>query len=351
MQERLKWLKEQLKSLKLDGMIVSNPVNIKYLTGLDAEGIFIIAPKENVFITDSRYIEEVTNIITIDQEIVINNQKDLINEDYEQFFERGSQVGFEENYVTYSDYADYMQRYKVELVETDNIIEKGRNVKDKEEIDYIKKACSITDKAFEHIIKFIEVGMTEKEIALEIERVMIENGADGLAFETIVASGINSSKPHAVPSDKKIEDGDIVLFDMGAKYKGYCSDMSRTVFMGECNLKKEYNFVLDQQKKIVNQFKDGTNIKPIIKEAEDDFYENDYDVMHAFGHNLGLEVHESPALRSKIDEHLKANNVIAVEPGVYQIGKFGIRIEDTYLVTVNGCEQLTKSNKNLIIIR
>ena len=347
---RLKWLKEQLKSIGLEGMIVSNPSNIKYITGLDAEGVFLIASKENVFITDSRYIEEVTNTITLEQEIVAMNQKELDSYDYEQFFTRDSQVGFEEDYISYAKYQDYMQKYKVNLVETEGLIEKLRAVKDEEEIANIKKACKITDDAFKYILTYIVPGVTEKEVAFELQRYMIEQGADGLAFDLIVASGANSSKPHAVPTDKKIEDGDIVLIDMGAKYHGYCSDMTRTIFVGSCNFKKEYNYILEKQKSIVNQFKDGTNIKPVIKQIEEDYLQNNYDVMHAFGHNLGIDIHEDPVLRSKLDQHLKTNMVIAVEPGIYLAGQYGIRIEDTYLVTSNGCEQLTKSDKSIVII-
>ncbi len=350
MNERLKWLKNQLTALELEGMIVSNPANVKYLTGLDAEGIFLITPKENAFITDSRYIEDVNNSITVDQEIAAYNSKELASIDYEMFFEKDSNIGFEESYVTYADYEKYMRQYKVNLSETNELIEKQRSIKDEKELEYIKKACEITDKAFEYIIKNIKVGMTERQVAFEIQKYMIEHGADGLAFDTIVASGANSSKPHAVPTDRVIKQGDTLLFDMGAKYKGYCADMSRTVFVGYSDYKIQYEFVLEQQRKISNSFKDGANIKTVIKQAEQDYEEADYEVMHAFGHSLGLDVHESPVLRSKVDQYLKENMVLAIEPGIYEEKKYGIRIEDTYLVTLNGIEQLTKSNKKLTII-
>lgn len=270
MNKRLKWLKNQLKALNLEGMIVSNPINIKYLTGLNAEGVLIIAPRETVFITDSRYIEDVNSKLTISDEIVAYDSKNLSKYDYEGFFMICENIGFEENYVTYANYLKYLQTYKVNLVETEGLIERQRFIKDEEEIECIKKACEITDKTFDYIIHNIKRGMTEKEVAFEIEKYMISLGADGVAFETIVASGEHSSMPHAVPTDRKIKSGDVVLFDMGAKYKGYTSDLSRTVFVGENNfLEEEYNFVLEKQKFISKNFKDGVNIKQVLKQVEE----------------------------------------------------------------------------------
>lgn len=270
MNKRLKWLKNQLKALNLEGMIVSNPINIKYLTGLSAEGVLIIAPREMVFITDSRYIEEVNSKLTISDEIVAYDAKNLSKYDYEGFFMICENIGFEENYVTYANYLKYLQTYKVNLVETEDLIERQRFIKDEEEIECIKKACEMTDKTFEYIIHNIKRGMTEKEVAFEIEKYMISLGADGVAFETIVAAGEHSSMPHAVPTDRKIKTGDVLLFDMGAKYKGYTSDLSRTVFVGENNfLEEEYNFVLEKQKFISQCFKDGVNIKQVLKQIEE----------------------------------------------------------------------------------
>ncbi len=350
MNERIKKLKEELKKHELSGIIVTNPINVKYLTGLFAEGTLIVGRYENIFITDSRYIEDVTNSIKVEDELVVENSKNLKDVDYEHYFLRDSQVGFEENYVTYADYKDLMATYKVDLVETESMVEKLRSVKDEEEIRNIRKACEITDKAFEYIINNLKFGMTEKQLAYKVERFMLSEGASGLAFDTIIASGEESSKPHSEPNERVIKQGDIVLIDMGAKYNGYCADMSRTVFVGECRFEKEYNFVLEQQRKIVSGFKAGSNIKPVIDMAYKDYEVEGYDVMHAFGHSLGLEVHENPVLRNKDDEYLEKNYVIAVEPGIYEIGKFGIRIEDTYLVTNDGVEQLTKSDKSIIIV-
>lgn len=353
MNAKIKWLRNQLLSLKLEGMLVTNPTNVRYLTGLVEEGILIIGPKENIFVTDSRYIESVNSKLTIDDEIVAYDSKNLDKYDYENIFLLNENVGFEEKYVTYENYKKYMQMYQVNFVETEGIVENQRIVKEENEIKYIKRACEITDNAFEYIIRNITKGMTEKEVALEIEKFMIKNGADGLAFDLIVAFGENTSMPHAVPTDRVIQKGDIVQFDIGCKYKGYCSDMSRVVFVEEINevYKEIYNFVLDEQKKIVDSFKEGSNIKTVIKDRETDYRLKNFEIMHAFGHGVGLDIHEAPFLRSKQDNILKGNSIIAIEPGVYFPGKFGIRIEDTFQINKMNCEALTKSKKDYTVIK
>lgn len=353
MNVRIKWLKNQLIPLKLEGIIVSNPINVRYLTGLEEEGILIVGQKENIFITDSRYIESVNKKLTLDDEIVVFDSRNMSKYDYENIFEMNDNVGFEEKYVTYEQYKRYLQLYKVNLLETEGLIENQRIVKDEEETEFIQKACEITDKSFEYIIRNIKKGMTEKDIAFEIEKFMIKNGADGLAFDLIVASGENSSMPHAVPTDRVIQQGDIIQFDIGCKYNGYCSDFSRVVFVEKIKeeYKEIYDFVLDEQKRIRNSLKDGSNIKLIIKDRETEYRLKNYSVLHAFGHGVGLYIHEQPMLRSNQDCILKENSIIAIEPGVYIPGKFGIRIEDTFRVTKFDCIPLTKASRDYTIIK
>lgn len=353
MNPRIKCLRNQLNSLNIEGMIISNPINIKYLTSLDAEGELLITRKENIFLTDSRYVEAANSALTIDSEIIIWDKRGMIREDYENFFLFCEKVGFEEKYVTYENYKNILQLYKInELVETEGIIEKQRRIKDEEEIENIKKACEITDKCFEFLKNYIKRGMTEREIAYKIEEFFIKNGAEGLAFKPIVASGSNSSMPHSVVTEKKIEEGDIILIDLGCKYNGYCSDMTRTIFMGNMDetIKSAYDVVLQVQEQTISQMQAGANIKNITKAAEQELKINRFEIVHALGHGVGLDIHEMPVLTSKFDNILKENMVIAVEPGVYIPKSFGIRIEDTVLVTKNGCIKLTKSEKNYTII-
>ena len=353
MNAKIKVLREKLKMLNLEGMIVSNPVNIRYLTGIKAEGILLITRKENIYLTDGRYIEDVNSVLTVDDEIIVHEFKHFTLDEYENFFMFCENVGFEENYIRYSEYKEYMHRYKVNsLEETENLIEKQRMIKDEEEIEKIRKACEITDKCFEYLKTFIVAGKTEKEVAIEIEKYFKLHGADGVSFEPIVASGKNSSKPHAVPTDKKIDIGDTVTLDFGCKYKGYSSDMTRTIFVSYIpeEVKKIYNLVLKNQLQTEKELKDGANTKMLSKMVENDFKLNGYDLVHGLGHGVGLDIHEYPFINSKSDTVLKDKMVVTNEPGIYIPGKFGVRIEDTVLITKNGCENLTKSDKNYVIV-
>lgn len=353
MNEKLRCLRNKIRTMDLEGMIVSNPVNIKYLTNIEAEGTLILARKENYFITDGRYVEDVNSTLTIQDEIIVNDIKDMSKEDFENIFLFCENIGFEEEYITYAQYKKYMYQYKVNnFVETEKIIERQRAVKDEEEIRNITKACNITDKCFDYIINFIQKGMTEKEVANEIEKFFKENGADGLAFDTIVASGPNSSKPHAVPTDRKIASGDVITIDMGCKYRGYCSDMTRTIFVDKIDekVKKVYDLVLKNQKQTIGEMREGMICKNIAKMVAGDFELNDSTLIHALGHGVGLDIHEIPVLSPKSEVILKSNMVITDEPGIYIPGEFGIRIEDTVLVGKNVGIPLTKSSKEYVVI-
>lgn len=353
MNPKIQWLRNKMHSLDMQGMIVSNPINIKYLTGIDAEGVLILTRKENIYITDSRYTEYVHSILTIDDEIIVYNIMDVSKYDYENFFLFCENVGFEEEYVTYSKYKEYMHKYKINnMVETEQIIEKQRMVKDEEEIQLIQKACNLTDDCFSHILTFIKKGMSEKQIAAEIERYFKENGADGLSFDTIVASGENSAKPHAIPSDRKIQSGDIITIDMGCKYKGYCSDMTRTIFVDYVQnyIKPIYDLVLKNQELTLKEMKEGANPRVLFKMVDSDFNINGYSLVHGLGHGVGLEIHENPFIAQRNENLLKENYVITNEPGIYIPEKFGVRIEDTVLVKKAEGQALTKSSKDYIII-
>ena len=353
MNSKIKWLRDKISLLNMQGMIVANPANIKYLTRIDAEGTLLITRKENFFLTDARYLEEVKSILTINDGIIVNNIANITIDDYENFFLFCENVGFEENYITYAMYKKYLERYKIHnLEETEYMLEKQRMIKDEEEIGYIEKACKITDECFKYICDYIKIGMTEKEIAFEIERFFKTNGAEGVAFDTIVASGKNSSKPHAIPTDKKIEAGDTITIDMGCKYKGYCSDMTRTIFAGFVPIQVQaiYDLVLKNQNQILREMKDGASIRLVSKMVENDFKINGYDLIHSLGHGVGLDIHEMPFINGKSDGTLKANMIVTSEPGIYMPNHFGVRIEDTVLITKSGCINLTKSDKNYIVV-
>ena len=194
--------------------------------------------------------------------------------------------------------------------------------------------------------------MTEKEIVAEIVYFFLKNGADGEAFETIVASGPNSSKPHAIPTDRKILPGDPILIDFGAKYRGYCADMTRTIFAGQPSEEdaKLYEFLLAVQKRAEMKIKDGASGMEIAKGVETELQARGYDLIHGLGHGVGIEIHEKPVLSHKVNYDLQENNVVTCEPGIYIPGRIGIRIEDTVLVKKLEARELTKSNKNLLTI-
>ena len=352
MNSKMQWLRNKMASLDLQGIIISNPINIKYLTGLDAEGVLLVTRKENIYITDGRYIEYVHSTLTLFDEIIVYDVKDVSLDDYENFFMFCENVGFEEHYVTYADYKEFIRKYKINnLVETEYIIEKQRMIKDEEELESIKTACEITDNCFSYIISYIKPGMTEKQIANEIDE-YYKQRSEGLAFDTIVASGENSSKPHAIPSDRKIQNEDIITIDMGCKYNGYCSDMTRTIFVGKVpeEVKPVYDLVLKNQLQTLKDYKDGSNIRLLTKMVINDFKLHEHDLIHSLGHGVGLEIHEPPYINYKTDLPLKENMVVTDEPGIYITGKFGVRIEDTVQITKSGCITLTNSEKNYIVI-
>jgi len=354
MNEKIKWLRNKLLGLDMQGIIITNPVNIYYLTNIRAEGILVINRKENIFITDSRYIEHVNATLTLDDGIVVMNVKNLTLEDYENFFIFCENVGFEESNLTYAKYKEYMHKFKINnFEETEGFIEKQRMIKETDEIAYITKACQITDDCFDYLKNYIKVGMSEKQIANEIESYFLSHGAEELAFETIVASGKNSSMPHAVPTDKLIEPGDPITIDMGCKYKGYCSDMTRTIFAEFVppEIRAVYDFVLRNQMQVIDILKEGANIKSISKMVDNNYQLAGYEVMHSLGHGVGLDIHEYPFFGNNVDFCLKEHMVITDEPGVYIPNKFGVRIEDTLLVNKFSVTPLTKSDKNYVVVQ
>ena len=352
MNDRILGLRNKMAGLNIQGMIISNPTNVKYLTGLEAEGTLLLTRKENIFITDGRYTEYVSNTITPFDEIVVDDVKNISKDDYENFFLFCENVGFEEEYVTYANYKKYMHTYKINnFVEAQNILDKLRMIKDYKEQECIRKACEITDNCFKYLLEYIKIGMTEKQIATRIEEYYREN-SDGISFKPIVATGENSSKPHAIPTDRRVQEHDIILIDMGCKINGYCSDMTRTIFVGEPteDQRRIYDLVLEKQELSLKEMKDGAIIRNIAKIVTNDFRLYDYELIHSLGHGVGLDIHEGPIIRETSDNSLKENMIITNEPGIYIQGMFGVRIEDTVLIKKDGNEVLTKSDKNYVII-
>lgn len=229
-----------------------------------------------------------------------------------------------------------------------------KTVKTPEELLIIAKAEAIGDKTFEHLLDYIKVGMTELEIADEVERTMRSLGAEGLSFPTIAVSGVNSNQPHGEPSDRKIREGDFLTLDIGCVYRGYCSDMTRTVAIGYATdeMKKIYDIVLKAQFAGLEMVKAGVKCFDVDKASRDVIEEAGYGefYIHGIGHGVGTEVHEPPTLNARSSEVLKENQAVTVEPGIYLPDKFGVRIEDLVIVTEFGYANLTHSPKKLIIL-
>lgn len=354
MNSRVNKLIEKLNQNNIEAIIIYNNMNMRYLSGFTgSSGYLYISNNKNIMLTDFRYIEQATKqcpgFEIIDHGVlgVLKTLEKIISED------KTKRIGFESERVTYNQYKELKETLSnVELIETLDIVEEIRMVKDKDELSFIKKAASIADNAFNHILSFINVGISEIDIALELEYFMKKNGASNLSFSTIVASGKNSSLCHAEPSLKKIEPGDFVTMDFGCLYEGYCSDMTRTVVMGHANNKQKeiYNTVLKAQLEALAILKEGLTGQEVDKVARDIIYEAGYKGYfgHGLGHSVGLYIHENPRLSPKGLTKLKKNMVVTVEPGIYIPDFGGVRIEDLVCINENGYENFTHSKKELI---
>jgi Xaa-Pro aminopeptidase len=354
-QKRLAAFRKKLQEKGLDAGYITKRENYIYLSGFTGSSAFLlITQNEAVLITDSRYAEQ-AEMQCPAYKIVVYTAS-LLEEINRLIISLGIiRLGFEETDLSFADYSRYSNKLICkEFIPMDSIIEKLRMVKDSVELDIIKNAVEIADKAFEHILPFVRPGITEIDIAAELEHEMKRLGAKGPSFDTIAASGLRSSMPHGVASEKTIEKGDCITFDFGALYKEYCSDMTRTVFVGEPSpeMRKIYNTVLSAQLKAIEGAKAGLRGKDVDKIARDFIADNGYGDYfgHGLGHSVGLEIHESPRFSKSCDDVLEDNMVITVEPGIYIPGLGGVRIEDIILINGNQPLILTSSTKDIIIL-
>ena len=344
---------------KTDALLVISEKNRFYFTEFASTfGYLVLLPNnKNVFITDPRYYEMAQSLESDGVEVVqISNgvsATDTLKDVFKKF--KVKTVGYEDTELTVSDYASLKEDLaKFELVPVGNHVNFVRSFKDETEISYVKKAQSITDAAFSQILQVIKVGMTERELAIELEYLMAKNGAEGLAFDTIIASGVNTSKPHAHPTDKVLELGDAITMDFGARYHGYCSDMTRTVFLGEPSdeMRKIYNIVLLAQKMGITNAYCGIGGRELDALCREIIKSNGYEkcFTHGTGHSLGIDIHERPNANARSNDVLQAGQFITCEPGIYIPGVGGVRIEDLLLIEQDGVIDLTSSDKNIIIL-
>ncbi len=337
--------------------LIISPENRKYFTGFDSsDGFLLVSSDRAVFITDGRYIEAAENQIN-------NCEVMLLGKTYPQIASVLSEMNckhllVESTKMTVAIYNSLKGVLKNTSISTDstldNFINTIRSIKNDKEIESVIKAQRIAEDAFQHILKFIKVGVTEKEIALELDFFMLRNGGEALSFETIAVSGKNSSMPHGVPGDKMIVASDFITMDFGTVINGYHSDMTRTVAVGFATdeMKNVYNTVLQAQQNCLDNIKAGISCKDGDMFARSVINDKGFGkyFTHSTGHGVGVEIHEFPNLSPASDTILQAGNLVTVEPGIYIPGKFGVRIEDMALITENGCRNLTNAPKDLIIL-
>lgn len=352
--KRLDKFKEKLKESSLDAFVVTSYVNKHYLTGWDADsesGWLVVSQNETYILTDFRYTEQAKrstkNIEVLEYDIPLT--KFFGEFSLSKKFKR---VGFEDRSISVSEFEKLKKFSKhLDLEGTENFIEELRSVKDDLEIVNLRKAVGIADKAFEHILRFVKVGMTEAEIAWEMEKDMRESGASKMAWSPfIVATGDHSSMAHWGASDCKIKKGDMVLLDYGCVYKGYHSDTTRVFFMGKPSEEQKniYDLVLKAQKLGESLVGDGENGQIIDRKVKK-FLENKtkFFYKHSLGHGVGLEIHEAPKLSAKFKSQLQVGNVLTIEPGIYIPGWGGVRLEDIVVVKKDSCEIITKVPKEI----
>lgn len=350
MQKRIK----KLLGLMADNeaVLISSRPNIFYYSGFTSEDAYLlISHEKQILITDSRYTVQ-AHEQSLDFEITD------IKTGFENIFSKidAESIGCEEEYLTVSEYKKFWKKMgqKKEFENFQKIVNEPRRIKEAEEIKKISEAERIGDEAFEYILPRIKAGRTEREIAMELEFFMRQQGASGLSFETISASGKRSAMPHGTASGKVIENGDFLTLDFGCVFEGYCSDMTRTVVVGRADERQKeiYNTVLLAQETALDALESGkmcSDIDAVARKVITDAGYGD-NFGHGLGHSVGIEIHEMPSLSPKCKDIIRDGNVLTVEPGIYIEGFGGVRIEDLVVMENGRAKNLTNSPKELMEI-
>jgi Xaa-Pro aminopeptidase len=355
-----RWINQQ----ELDAFLVLQPQNRSYLSGwlnddTEGAGLLLVGQQQQVLLTNPLYKEIAGNEATVWQ-VIVPSSREYAPVIAELAGEYGwKKIGFESAAISYAEY-EKMSKAGKDIFTLQPFeqspVDQLRLVKQPHELELLKRAIAITDETFTHICNWIQPGMTEKEVQWEILRKMVELGADGTSFESIVASGPNGSMPHAHAGQRRIQAGELITIDMGARYKGYCADMTRTICLGEPadpRAFEVYQAVLRSMKTCESGIYGGIPAKDADALARNSLEDLAEYYVHGTGHGVGLQIHEGPSLspRAPEDMQLPVGSVVTVEPGVYIAGWGGVRIEDCVLVTEDGSEVLTKSPTGLVISR
>ncbi len=339
----------------LDAMLITSESGERYALGFHGEGLLLITREGGHYSTDGRYIEAAREQVTgVDIHCVGGEHTHMALA--KEYIERHAlhNVGFESGDMRVDEHRRYAQELPCILTPAQSLLDELRASKDEDELEAMKKAQKITDDTFRAILSFIRPGMTEREVAARLVYEMLRMGAEKVSFDPIVAAGPNGSKPHAVPGDRVIEQGMFVTMDFGCKVDGYCSDMTRTVAVGQPDeeMERVYETVLAAQKAGINAARAGIPGQEIDAAARRIIEDAGYGAYftHSFGHCLGIDIHESPSASPREQRTMPVGAVVSAEPGIYIPGKFGVRIEDVLILKEGGCENITRSPKNLIIL-
>ena len=340
----------------LDAILLTSEANCYYATGFMGEGIALVTRRGSWYFTDSRYTEAADKAIG-DAAVIreVSREKPfsaLINE---ALAEAGAEkAGFEEQRMTVAEHAVYSEKLHCTLTPASALMTELRGSKDEEELSCMIAAQRIAEGALAQILKEIRPGMTEKEIAARLNYLMVSAGAEKTSFDTIVASGPNGSMPHAVPGMRKVREGDFITMDFGCVYKGYCSDMTRTVALGRPSdeMRNVYDIVLQAQLAGIAAAKAGVTGAAIDGAARKVIQDAGYGACfgHSFGHSLGIDIHEAPNAAPGNDKPMPDGAVVSAEPGIYLPGKFGVRIEDVMILRPDGAQVITKAPKALLVL-
>lgn len=352
---RLKSLRKFLQAQHVEAMIISKNENLYYFSGFRGDdSVLLITARENYLLTDSRYTEQAKLEAPL---FSVLEQKDGLLKEVSKLLldQKIDRIGYEGNNMTCDAFSS-IQSFLQNAVNFSSLdLSPLRVQKDSEEIKYLKKAAKIADTAFQEVLTYIRAGVSERQVAIFLEQKMQDLGSEKPSFTTIVASGVRGSLPHGVATEKLLQKEEFVTMDFGAVYKGYHSDMTRTIAIGKVSDEKLrwYEAVLKAQKLGVSLVFNGANPRTIDLKVRKCLAEYDLEkyFLHGLGHSLGLEIHEEPRLSPKSNtDALQENMLITVEPGVYLLGKGGVRIEDTLVVTATGNEIITESPKELIVV-
>lgn len=349
---RLQQMRQQMRNGNIDAYVVMRPENGRYLSGFSGgETTLYITLEKALLLTDFRYIEQ-AKAQAPEFEIIDAGQDHFTT--LSEIGQQAQRVGFEGDFITYVDFGKLKDAFsQAELLSLPDLVSHLRSIKDSSEIELIRQAVKIADMAFDEALKTIEIGQTEEEIGLNLEFSMRRAGASGGSFDFIVASGVRSAMPHGTASSKRVQSGEFLTMDFGAIYQGYCSDITRTVFIGdpEDKHRQVYDTVLAAQRagiQAVAPGRTGKEVDAVARAIIEKAGYGDY-FGHGLGHSVGLAIHEGPNLNKREERLLEPGMVITVEPGIYIPNWGGVRIEDIVLVTENGCEVLTKAPKEFII--